>query len=877
MNFPNRRSTCQRHFLFAVVFVIFFLSLPVALFSQRETRVIDFVLAQDTSEGVLVTIAENKLGTYVTRRSDLRLQLIIPRAGASAKVGYVYSSTNAIIRVDRDGSDAVITFNLSPGANVAVTHQTNKIEALIRVKHQNGTDIAAAGNPGIREDGNISTVSRPVPAQPQVFSEAKIPEIDAAPLVDKKGDTSPSVSQTKSVAAPTAVIQTSRAKKGVLTGQILDTNDSMVVGASITLSTDDGTQTTFVTNSRGEFSFTDLEPGLYSLFATAAGFQSSEIQRIQVGADQRQRLDIKLEVGLAKEEVTVSEESLFRRSLTTRVIKGKDLDRLPNTPGGLRATLRALALRSGGARGPQILVDGFASNRLPPKESIREIRINENPFSAEYAQIGFARIEILTKPGTNKYHASAFFNFNDESLNTKNPFAPSRTPYQYRLFGGDVSGPLGSKRGSFFVDFQREDINENALVNATVVDSEFNIVPFNLSLVRPQGRTRISPRIDYQFGENHTIVGRYSFAKKHSSDKGVGDFSLPERAIRSNNHEHELQLTETSILGSTMVNETRFRFVSRYDRDKGNDARPVISVPGSFIGGGSEFNLSIRNEQFAEVQNYTTWTRGKHDLKFGGQLRWVRLEEYAPGNSNGTFTFAGGTATRIDSLGRVVIDPFTGGPEMISISGIERYRRTLMLKRFGLTPDEVRAVGGGATQFSIVTGKPEAEVVQKEVGGFIQDDWRLRPNFTVSSGLRIEAQSNVAGLVNIAPRLSFAWAPGGPESKTILRGGGGLFFDRFGEAYVIEAKRFNGLNQQQFIVAAASILDLFPVSPTAASLASFAIPQTIRRIADDLRAPYSTQLSFSLERQLPGNFSLAGTFVNTRANRMFRYAGGRRI
>ncbi len=99
--------------------------------------------------------------------------------------------------------------------------------------------------------------------------------------------------------------------------------------------------------------------------------------------------------------------------------------------------------------GGQIYIDGFTDGRLPPKSSIREVRINSNPLSAEYDRIGFRRIELFTKPGTDNFRGQRFFNFNDESLNSRNPFADSSAPYQSRQFGGNVSGPL-SKKSSFF-------------------------------------------------------------------------------------------------------------------------------------------------------------------------------------------------------------------------------------------------------------------------------------------------------------------------------------------------------------------------------------------------------------------------------------------
>src|SRR5262249_57811761 len=85
-------------------------------------------------------------------------------------------------------------------------------------------------------------------------------------------------------------------------------------------------------------------------------------------------------------------------------LKGKDLEALSDDPDELQDELTALAGPSAGPNGGQIYIDGFTAGQLPPKSSIREIRLNQNPFSAEYDQLGYGRIEILTNPPTNNFH-----------------------------------------------------------------------------------------------------------------------------------------------------------------------------------------------------------------------------------------------------------------------------------------------------------------------------------------------------------------------------------------------------------------------------------------------------------------------------------------
>ena len=118
------------------------------------------------------------------------------------------------------------------------------------------------------------------------------------------------------------------------------------------------------------------------------------------------------------------------------VIKGKDLDALSDDPDELQNELNALAGPSAGPNGGQIYIDGFTGGQLPPKSSIREIRINQNPFSAQYDKLGYGRIEILTKPGTDKFHGMFMINGNDSAFNSLNPFVTSEPPYYSTFLDG---------------------------------------------------------------------------------------------------------------------------------------------------------------------------------------------------------------------------------------------------------------------------------------------------------------------------------------------------------------------------------------------------------------------------------------------------------
>jgi hypothetical protein len=562
------------------------------------------------------------------------------------------------------------------------------------------------------------------------------------------------------------------------------------------------------------------------------------------------------------------------------IIKGQDLDALPDDPDEMVEALQALAGPAAGPNGGQIFVDGFTGGRIPPKSSIREIRINANPFSAEYDRLGFGRIEILTKAGTDQLRAETSFRFNDDGLNTRNPFAPNKPPYQRRDWSGNLSGPLVAGKASFFLDFDRRDVNDNQIINAAVLDPNLAIVPVSQAVVTPQQRTTFSPRLDWQVGQAHSLSARYTYTSSGQDEAGIGGFSLPSRAYSTSQRQQTFQLTETAVLGK-VVSESRLRYWSEHQAKNGDDSIPTLQVQDAFTGGGAQVGPSFNDQHRWELQNVTSWTFGKHALRAGARLRTVSETDLARQGFGGSVLFARGLGPLLDANNQPVLGA-DGRPLLTTLTSIERYRRTLVLQRLGLTPADIRHLGGGASQLQIVGGDPQAQVSQWDVAPFIQDDWRLRTDLLLSLGLRYETQGNIGSRLNLAPRLGFAWSPlakgASGQPHTVVRGGFGLFYDRFGEDLTLRARRFNGLREQQYLVSDPAVLDRIRFDengnvlslPSAQDLAAFALPQTTWRVAPDLQAPYTIQASLSLEQQLPGNFTASGTLIASQGRRLLR-------
>jgi hypothetical protein len=654
---------------------------------------------------------------------------------------------------------------------------------------------------------------------------------------------------------------------GSIRGVMTDDSGAIIPAANVTVS-GNGVNRTVQTQTDGSYSVVGLAPGQYRVRVSFPGFTNFD-KTVAVTGGATATLPIQMNVKAEKQEITVADQATTSVSVepdnnvTALVLRGEDLAALPDDPDDLADALQALAGPGAGPNGGSIYIDGFSGGNLPPKESIREIRINQNPFSAEYDRLGFGRIEILTRPGTDHYRGSVSFNDSDGIFNSRNPISSNKPGYSNRNGDANFGGPLG-KRASFFFDFTRRQIRDNALIDAVYVDPNSLLQSrIQQSVVTPNTRTSFGPRIDYAISKNNTLVARFEGGTNSRSNQGVGGYRLPEpyaqTAYNSTGNNQNLMVTETSIINTRIVNETRFQYTRNYTNQVGN-LLPQISVSGAFTAGGANEGNNYDTRTHFELQNYTSILHGAHTFRYGVRARRDGDRTQSPNGFGGTFFFDGGIAPGLDSSFNIIPG------STVTLSAIDQYTRTLQLQKLGYSPSQIRALGGGATQFQIDAGNTYASVSQYDLGLFAQDDWRVRPNFTFSYGLRYEWQTNIDDHRDFAPRIGFAWAPGSAKNgrqKTVIRGGFGMFYDRINESLIERAYLLNGTNQLSYTI---TNPDTFPNPPSIAGLSP--AQNSVYRLDPRLRGDYLMQTAIGVERQLPHNTTMALTYTNTRALHM---------
>ncbi|MGA2713030.1 MAG: carboxypeptidase regulatory-like domain-containing protein [Bryobacteraceae bacterium] len=616
------------------------------------------------------------------------------------------------------------------------------------------------------------------------------------------------------------------AQTAALSGRVADESGAIVPAATVTLNGPQGFTKTANTGADGTYALAGLPTGSYSIAASAPQLVTPRPISVTLrpGA---QTVNLELKVAATAAEVTVNEEAgpaistNASSNASATVLTGDDLESLSDDPDDLQADLQALAGPGAGPDGNQIFVDGFSGGQLPPKQSIREVRLNQNLFAPEYDKIGLGRIEIFTKPGTDAYHANITYNWASDAWDSRNPYATQKAPFLLQETENSFSGPI-NKRASFTLNLERQAVDNGSVSNGVTLDpATLAITPFTSVIKTPQRQFLIRPHLDIQLNENNFFGFSYTFTRVGITDAGIGAFDLISRGYHLTNNFDTAQFTETSVHGS-LVSETRFQFFRWGYATTADTPGPFIQVLGAFNGGSASTPHNRDIQTSSELNNTTSIVHGTHVFRFGGRLRLMTDDSYWLQNFNGTFTF----------------------------TSIEQYQQTLL-----------HEPGAGPSQFTINTGNPQTNAQRFDVSEFAGDDWRIRPNFTLNLGLRFETQTNIHDRLDVAPRFGFAWAPGATanrQSKTVIRGGYGIFYIRLALADSVTALRYNGVTQQQYVVTNPSF---FPDIPSVASLSSSSL-QSTNEIDSHLQSPYLTQGVVTIERQLRPNTTLATTYTN---------------
>jgi Carboxypeptidase regulatory-like domain/TonB dependent receptor len=694
----------------------------------------------------------------------------------------------------------------------------------------------------------------------------------------------------------------------VFEGVVRDTAGAVIPAAKVAaIHAATGVERVSITNGEGRFRIAAGAPGDYKLKASATGFKEHESQLFASTSGRTFAIDFALPAAGVNEQITVNSSSPAlvdtNRTVVGDTIAQQELEGLPvinRDPlqlvfllGGVsEAPLSTTELADEGrgtffrgtpeeagsfsltgapATSNNITIDGLDNNddrsareRISLNvESIAELQIITNQYAAEYGRASGGRINIRTRTGSNAYHGDGYSYFGDESLNAntffRNALGLGRLPLQQRREGGVLHGPIRKQRDFFFASYERLDVPGLVEINALVpvatnplfplpkptqpAASGSEVAPFFEELSTPENTNLVNARADLNLSQSHNTAVRFDTLRGKNGRGFPGGTRLPDTILIEGRNSDSISASDYLIIANRFVNQARFQYSRLFPRSRASldSASVVFKSPkltaGAFTGSDASPAFA-REEKRTQIQDNISLTHGSHLFKAGADVQLVRSTFNDLFATTGEFTF------------ETVADFLANNPSRF-------------VQRFNT----------------------ESRASNDVVGVFVQDEWKIVPNLTLSLGMRWDNESLLDDRNNFSPRIAIAWDPFGGKlyrrfkklaepGKTVIRAGFGLFYNRV----LLRTIDDFSLGASTIIVDSdvkPEVLSAirFPQAITDHSLVDrFGLAETqfLRRVSPDLEVPYTLQTGLGIERQVTKSLVATVDYIFTRGAHLWR-------
>jgi Carboxypeptidase regulatory-like domain/TonB dependent receptor len=624
------------------------------------------------------------------------------------------------------------------------------------------------------------------------------------------------------VAPVAATAEAQQRQRGIaVTGVVVDETGAVLPNAQVALKSATGvTVQSIASDASGAFRIDAVAPGRYDVVVTFEGFRPTTVRVTVVGSRAPAPLRVTMPLAGITQEVTVGTAPAqvtteVASNLDSSTVDANAIENLPVFNGDILATMsRFLDSSAVGTNGATLVVNGVEVNNLMVGTSaIQQIKINQDPYSAEYPRPGRGRIEVVLKPGSQEYHGTGNVIFRDSAFDARNAFATTKPPEQRRIFEGFVSGPVRqSTKTSFSLSMRGNQDDTQSVVFAAGLSG-----PIQQSVASPYRNVLVAGTLNRQAGENTTLSLTLSYQDQTTHNQGVGGVVLPSAGTNWNFLEQDAIYTHQTMITPRLLNQLRLFVGQEFEPTTSVTAAPKIVVLDAFTGGGAQAD-QLRTEHHFTLTDMVTWSSGRHTLKAGVNIPdWSRRRFDDNTNTLGTFYFSS------------LSDYAAGRP------------------------------------YSLIyqTGNGHVAFLEKVVGFFVQDEIRVTPRLSASVGLRYDWQNYFHDTNNFGPRASFAYAVRS-DGRTVVRGGGGIFYDRTGPRPIQDLLRYDGIHQLKYV-----ITDPGYPNPFSGVGTSAADPPSVVRLAPDTQLPSTLQYSVSLEYQLAKSTSASVTYTRTRGFHQF--------
>jgi hypothetical protein len=712
-----------------------------------------------------------------------------------------------------------------------------------------------------------------------------------------------------------------------LSGVVSDASGGFLTGATVSVrNVATGVTRRVTTDSAGRYSVPNLAPGDYELRVELLGFSTLVRSGVGLAVGGTAVQDVTLAVGERTEEVTVvGGEALVEATKTdlSRVVGEREIESLPNIG---RNFVDFVKLSSGVAIGREnvgggpfkepdtgvgaaaaprlsfggqqelntlVQVDGVDNVQIftglpratPSQEAVKEFRILNSTYLAEYGRALGGFVNIVTKSGSNDYRGSAYYYGMDDSLASRSILnRPEADELKQHQFGATLGGPLAKDRTFFFANYEGQQRSESNRFSQIILDNlaainavraRFNLRPETLDQVRTNDYNAFLVKLDHHASGSVMLSGRYSFLDSEALNfpGGGGRASPASSAARDNQtRDHTAVLNATVVFSPSLFNETKLQWARRSYEFRPVVAEPTLEITNLLLMGKTTSDLDFYKERRLQAASSLLHVRGGHQFKFGVDANAIQDEA-------GWDLFF---PARIVFPTPAAFLNFTPALFWWPVLSNQTH------PGFGIpfsqaVPSEWR----DATLF---------DMDYTSIGFFAQDTWSATSKLTLTYGLRYDLEDYPEPYItkpdrnNVQPRLGLAYAY---SPRGVVRAGFGVFTDRLvssvGQVFTASTWSSRGdlPNARVLFPAVAPVVGRFrqttvggPGAPPAAVtfLTTGRVPATggtslTDNMSGELTNPFSYQASAQVAHDLGGGFAVTAGYLFVRANDLPGHTG----